>query len=249
MSMPTSNPHWKLFKLLTLRSCCTVAVRTAPSLCFAHVDPKLMSLYLLLFRPEQAPSMLVPAMSLQELRDRMDEHCRLPPLVYPRGEYYYMQSPLWPAIMQDVDMTGPPFSCLEMPGASSCQTSAALPSDQDTCDPMEHSEHRRGSTRTTLTYALKRTLRPSKAAHASLGEVCFKIKRLLLMQKTAALRDWSRGRCRGCGCRPKAQSAPCTMTAMCPSSHRSVPGHACPNGPCGKLDPCLGQCFETVSLR
>ena len=85
-----------------------------------------MSLYLLLFRPEQAPSMLVPAMSLQELRDRMDEHCQLPPLVYPGREYYYMQSPLWPAIMQDVDMTGAPFSYLEKPGALSCQTSAGI---------------------------------------------------------------------------------------------------------------------------
>lgn len=75
-----------------------------------------MQLYLLLFRPEQAPSMLVPAMSLQELRDRMDERCQLPPLVYSEREYCYMQSPLWPAIMHDVDMTGAPFSCLTCPG-------------------------------------------------------------------------------------------------------------------------------------
>ena len=61
--------------------------------------------------------MLVPAISLQELRDRMDEHCQLPPLVYPGREYCYMQSPLWPAIKQDVDMAGAPFSCLEQPGA------------------------------------------------------------------------------------------------------------------------------------
>ena len=81
-----------------------------------------MPLYLLFFRPQQAPSMLVPAMSLQELQARMDEHCQLPPLVYPGREYYYMQSPLWPAIKQDVDMTGAPFSCLEEPGALSCQT-------------------------------------------------------------------------------------------------------------------------------
>ena len=75
-----------------------------------------MQLYLLFFRPEQAPSMLVPAMPLRELRERMDEHCQRPPLVYPGREYCYMQSPLWPAIMQDADMAGAPFSCLTRPG-------------------------------------------------------------------------------------------------------------------------------------
>ena len=75
-----------------------------------------MPLYLLFFRPDQAPSMLVPAMSLRELQDRMDDSRQLPPLVYQGREYYYMQSPLWPAIMQDVDMDGAPFSCLKCPG-------------------------------------------------------------------------------------------------------------------------------------
>lgn len=75
-----------------------------------------MPLYLLLLRPAQAPSMLAPAMSLRELRDRMDSESQLPPLVYRGQEHYYMQSPLWPGIMQDVDMHGPPFSCLMAPG-------------------------------------------------------------------------------------------------------------------------------------
>lgn len=77
-----------------------------------------MPLYLLLSRPEQAPSMLAPAMSLRELGDRMGPDCRLPSLVYPGQEHYYMQSPLWPGIMPDVDMNGPPFSCLMDPGHS-----------------------------------------------------------------------------------------------------------------------------------
>ena len=97
-------------------ACCTAAVRISPSLRFAHVEQKLMPLYLLLFRPEQAPSMLAPAMTLRELGDRMDPGCRLPSLVYPGQEHYYMQSPLWPGIVQDVDMRGPPFSCLMDPG-------------------------------------------------------------------------------------------------------------------------------------
>ena len=75
-----------------------------------------MPLYLLYFRPEQAPSMLAPAMTLQELRDRMSGDSQLSPLVYPGGEHYYMQSPLWPGIMPDVDMQGAPFSCLLRPG-------------------------------------------------------------------------------------------------------------------------------------
>ncbi|CAL5219804.1 g1711 [Coccomyxa viridis] len=106
--------HWPALDKWSLQWL-AIAVRIAPSLRFTHVDPKLMQLYLLLFRPEQAPSMLVPAMSLQELRDRMDERCQLPPLVYSEREYCYMQSPLWPAIMHDVDMTGAPFSCLTCP--------------------------------------------------------------------------------------------------------------------------------------
>ena len=60
--------------------------------------------------------MLAPAMSLRELGDRMNENCQLPQLIYPGREYCYMQSPLWPGIMQDVDMSGPPFSCLKSPG-------------------------------------------------------------------------------------------------------------------------------------
>lgn len=112
----TVDLHLKLQCQLTLAACRTVAVRIAPSLQFTYVEQKVMPLYLLFFRPEQAPSMLAPAMTLRELRDRMSGDSQLPPLVYPGGEHYYMQSPLWPSIMPDVDMQGAPFSCLLRPG-------------------------------------------------------------------------------------------------------------------------------------
>ena len=110
---------------------CTAAVRISPSLRFTYVEQKLMPLYLLLFRPEQAPSMLAPAMTLRELGDRMDLGCRLPSLVYPGQEHYYMQSPLWQGIMQDIDMHGPPFSCLTHPGHSPSLLHLAVYSNDD----------------------------------------------------------------------------------------------------------------------
>lgn len=73
--------------------------------------------YYLAFRsPQSAPSMLVPGMPLHEFAQRMQSGCQLPPLIYPGGEFYYMQSPLWPVILPDVDLNGPLFSCVTQPG-------------------------------------------------------------------------------------------------------------------------------------
>ncbi len=95
----------------------TVKVRVAPSLRFTFVEPRLMPFYLAFWSPQSAPSMLVPGMPLHEFALRMQSGCKLPPLVYPE-EFYYMQSPLWPEILQDVDLTGPPFNCILQPGNS-----------------------------------------------------------------------------------------------------------------------------------
>ena len=75
-----------------------------------------MPLYLAFFPPQSAPSMLVPNMPLHELAKRLQEGSKLRPLIYPEQEYYYMQSPLWPDILSDVDLHGPPFSCITHPG-------------------------------------------------------------------------------------------------------------------------------------
>lgn len=96
---------------------CAVAVRVAPSLRFTFVEPRLMPLYLAVFPAASAPSMLVPYMPLREFAARMQPDSRLPPLVYPAGERYYLQSPLWPGILQDVDTAGPPF-CHVLAGAA-----------------------------------------------------------------------------------------------------------------------------------
>ncbi|KAK9835053.1 hypothetical protein WJX81_007416 [Elliptochloris bilobata] len=42
--------------------------------------------------------------------------CALPPLVYAGREFCYMQTPLWPALLQDVDLAGPPFCTVTRPG-------------------------------------------------------------------------------------------------------------------------------------
>ena len=70
-----------------------------------------MPLFLAVFPATSVPSMLVPNMPLREFAARMQPQpdSKLPPLVYPTGESYYMQSPLWPGILQDVDLAGPPF--------------------------------------------------------------------------------------------------------------------------------------------
>ena len=81
--------------------------------------------------------MLAPAMPLRELGDRMSENCQLPQLVYPGREHCYMQSPLWPGIMQDVDMSGPPFSCLKSPGDLRGPFKYVLQSDMGTIDLKE----------------------------------------------------------------------------------------------------------------
>jgi hypothetical protein len=75
-----------------------------------------MPFYLALVPPHKAPSMLVPHMPLHEFAQRLQRGCRLPPLFYREQEYYYMQSPLWPEILPDVDLKGPPFSCITSPG-------------------------------------------------------------------------------------------------------------------------------------
>jgi len=94
-----------------------VAVRLSPTPRVTFVEPKLLPLFLA-FRPAAAaPSLLAGSMPLAEFAARL---CgRLPPLVYhsaPR-EFYYLQTPLWPALLPDVDLAGPPFSCVEQPGA------------------------------------------------------------------------------------------------------------------------------------
>ncbi|BDA42635.1 probable bifunctional peptidase and arginyl-hydroxylase JMJD5 [Coccomyxa sp. Obi] len=69
--------------------------------------------------------MLVPGMPLREFALRMQSGCKLPPLIYPE-EFYYMQSPLWPEILQDVDLTGPPFNCILQPDESDPEEGMAV---------------------------------------------------------------------------------------------------------------------------
>jgi len=94
-----------------------VGVRLSPTPRVTFVEPKLLPLFLA-FRPAAAaPSLLAAGMPLAEFAARL---CgRLPPLVYraaPR-EFCYLQTPLWPALLPDVDLAGPPFSSVEQPGA------------------------------------------------------------------------------------------------------------------------------------
>ena len=105
-------------------------------------------------------------------------------------------------------------------------------------DPMEHSEHRRDNTSTIFQRMHSRGVFGLRLLLMLAFVWSGVIQRVLSwMQKTKTSRDWWRGRWRGCGYRLKARSAPCIMTATCPSSHRSVLGHACPHGPCGALPP------------
>lgn len=98
-----------------------VGVRLSPTPRVTFVEPKLLPLFLA-FRPAAAaPSLLAAGMPLAEFAARL---CgRLPPLVYraaPR-EFCYLQTPLWPALLPDVDLAGPPFSSVEQPGARGAQ--------------------------------------------------------------------------------------------------------------------------------
>jgi len=98
-----------------------VGVRLSPTPRVTFVEPKLLPLFLT-FRPAAAaPSLLAAGMPLAEFAARL---CgRLPPLVYraaPR-EFCYLQTPLWPALLPDVDLAGPPFSSVEQPGARGAQ--------------------------------------------------------------------------------------------------------------------------------
>ena len=98
-----------------------VEVRAAPSLRFAYVEPRLMRLYLKFKRPEQAPSM-VAGMSLREFAMRAQQGCSDPPLFYPQGEYYYMQTHVTRDMRcsGDLDFKQPPFSVVLAPGTYCC---------------------------------------------------------------------------------------------------------------------------------
>lgn len=100
----------------SLRGHRRVAVRIAPSLRFTYVERKLLPLFLLFWPPAAAPSLLADAMPLGEFAARMLRGCQFPPLVYHTREFYYMQTPLWPALLPDVDLVGPPFSAVTCPG-------------------------------------------------------------------------------------------------------------------------------------
>ena len=95
-------------------------VRAAPSLRFAYVEPRLMRLYLKFKRPEQAPSM-VAGMSLREFAIRAQQGSSDPPLFYPQGEYYYMQTQVTREMRcsGEIDFKQPPFSVVLAPGTCS----------------------------------------------------------------------------------------------------------------------------------
>ncbi|EIE24680.1 Clavaminate synthase-like protein [Coccomyxa subellipsoidea C-169] len=70
--------------------------------------------------------MLVPGMPLHEFAQRMQAGCTLLPLIYPGSEFYYLQSPLWPEILPDVDLNGPPFNCVTQPDPSDPEEGMAV---------------------------------------------------------------------------------------------------------------------------
>ena len=92
-------------------------VRAAPSMRFTYVEPRLMPIYLKFRSPQQAPSMLAP-MTLKQFASRAQRDSPHPPLFYPDGEFYYMQSP----VTRDMRLSGDlkfdqsPFSVVLAPG-------------------------------------------------------------------------------------------------------------------------------------
>ena len=99
-----------------------MAVRLVPSQRFTYVERALPPLFLMLRPPAAAPSTLVEAMPLREFAERAQAACALPPLVYAPREFCYMQTPLWPALLADVDLAGPPFCAVRCPGAQACES-------------------------------------------------------------------------------------------------------------------------------
>ena len=98
-----------------------VLVRCAPTMKFYYVETALLPLWRrlnsLCFRQPLPPTQQV-FMPVSEFADRMQSGCQLPHCVYPEDgpEYYYMQSQLARAMLQDVDLYSPPLSCLGRPG-------------------------------------------------------------------------------------------------------------------------------------
>ncbi len=75
-----------------------------------------MPLWLRFNRADEAPSFLA-WMTLAEFATRLQRDCRLPSIFYPgRREFYYMQTPLTPSMLEDVDLQGPPFTALTRKG-------------------------------------------------------------------------------------------------------------------------------------
>ena len=104
-----------------------VQVRTAPSMRFAYVEPRLMRAYLRFKTPQQAPSMLAP-MTLKEFAMRAQQDSPDSPLFYPHGEFYYMQSPVTQDMRRsgDLDFEQSPFSAVLAPGMK-LQQRVAMP--------------------------------------------------------------------------------------------------------------------------
>ena len=71
----------------------------------------------LCFRKPLPPTQQV-FMPMSEFVARMQTDCQLPHCVYPEDgdEFYYMQTQLAPAMLQDIDLYSPPLSCLGSPG-------------------------------------------------------------------------------------------------------------------------------------
>lgn len=105
--------------MYALVSCCRVQVRAAPSMRFAYVEPRLMPMYLKFRSPQQAPSMLTP-MTLKQFALRAQRDSPNPPLFYPDGEFYYMQSPVTRdmRLSGDLNFDQSPFSAVLAPGMS-----------------------------------------------------------------------------------------------------------------------------------
>lgn len=161
-----------------------------------------MPFYLTFFSPQSAPSMLVPEMALHEFAQRMQSGCELPPLIYPEQEFYYMQSPLWPEILPDVDLYGPPFTCITQPGMRysfpPCQCLGFAPQIA-TSD-----EHQ-----------------PARGSRAPRSDVLVTVAFNLSQMRRDLRREWWCAKWQGCGCHLREPSARCTMMAIPVSSHRS----------------------------
>jgi hypothetical protein len=94
-----------------------VRVRVAPDrMRFMYVEDALMPLWLRFNPADKAPSFLA-WMTLAEFATRLQRDCRVPSIFYPgRPEFYYMQTPLTPSMLEDVDLQGPPFTALTRRG-------------------------------------------------------------------------------------------------------------------------------------